>query len=48
MPERRGRARFLNSPVPGEHKGEAYTPNADTRKCRPVRSETMDGESVAV
>jgi hypothetical protein len=48
MPERSGRARAPDSPVPSEHRGEAYTPNADTRKCRPVRGETMDGESVAV
>jgi hypothetical protein len=29
--KRSGRARARDSPVPGEHKGEAYTPNAATR-----------------
>jgi len=28
--ERRGRSHAFDSPVPGEHRGEAYTPNAAT------------------
>jgi hypothetical protein len=42
------RARAPDSPSPGEYMGERNARERQHRKCWPVRSETMDGESVAV
>ena len=39
--------RASGPPVPGECMGEQHACERQHRKCWPVRSETMDGESVA-
>jgi len=38
----------FDSPVPAEHRGEPQVGERRHRKCRLVRSETMDGEAFAV